>query len=83
MTTTLRVVHTTGYRYEGRATGSINEARMIPRADAEQSVLSSRIEITPTAWTHRYTDYFGTGVVAFEIHEPPRRCGWSRPRPST
>ena len=57
---------------------------MIPRADAEQSVLSSRIEITPTAWTHGYTDYFATGVVAVEIHEPPpRRCGWSRPRPST
>ncbi|WP_315502118.1 transglutaminase family protein [Actinomyces radicidentis] len=70
MTTTLGVVHTTGYRYEGRATGSINEARMIPRSDAEQTVLSSRIEIAPTAWTHRWTDYFGTGVVAFEIHEP-------------
>ena len=69
MSSTLRVVHSTGYRYEGGATSSFNEARMTPRSDGNQSVLYSRLDITPTAWTHSFVDYWGTSVTGFELHE--------------
>lgn len=69
MSTTLRVVHSTGYRYEGGATSSFNEARMTPVSDEDQAVLFTRLEISPAAWTHTYTDYFGTPVTSFELHE--------------
>ncbi|MHA6511102.1 transglutaminase family protein [Tessaracoccus sp. Z1128] len=64
-----RIVHTTGYNYGGGATDSFNEARMTPLTSRRQLVLSSRLDITPVAWTHSYKDYWGTSVVAFEIHE--------------
>lgn len=69
MSVTLRVVHRTGYRYRGGATSSFNEARMTPRSDGQQTVLFSRVEVTPPAWTHSYVDYWGTPVIAFELHE--------------
>lgn len=64
-----RIVHTTGYRYGGGATDSFNEARMTPLTSRRQLVISSRLEITPVAWTHAYRDYWGTSAVAFEVHE--------------
>lgn len=69
MSITLRVVHSTGYRYEGGATSSFNEARMTPLSDQDQAVLHSRLEITPAAWTHTYLDYWGSAVTGFEVHE--------------
>jgi len=66
---TLRVVHSTGYRYDGGATSSFNEARMTPLSDNSQTVLYSRLDVTPTAWTHSYVDYWGTAVTSFELHE--------------
>lgn len=64
-----RIVHTTGYRYDGGATDSFNEARMTPLTSRRQLVLSSRLDITPVAWTNSYRDYWGTSTTAFEIHE--------------
>lgn len=64
-----RIVHTTGYRYDGGANDSFNEARMTPLTSRRQLVLSSRLDITPVAWTHPYRDYWGTSAVAFEVHE--------------
>lgn len=64
-----RIVHTTGYRYHGGATHSFNEARMTPLTSRRQLVLSSRLDITPVAWTYGYRDYWGTSAVAFEVHE--------------
>lgn len=64
-----RIVHTTGYRYDGGATDSFNEARMTPLTSRRQLVLSSRLDISPVAWTHAYRDYWGTSAVAFEVHE--------------
>ena len=65
-----RIVHTTGYRYGTGANDSFNEARMTPLTSRRQLVLSSKLEISPVAWTHSYRDYWGTSTVAFEIHEP-------------
>lgn len=67
--TVLRVVHSTGYQYDGGVTASFNEARMTPVSNEEQTVMFSRMDITPAAWTHTYTDYWGTTVTGFELHQ--------------
>ncbi len=66
----LRIRHTTGYAYEEPAAASYNEARMTPLTTQDQYVLRSRLEVTPTAWSQEYRDYWGTVVTAFEVHEP-------------
>lgn len=67
--TRIRVVHRSGYDYDPWAMASHNEARMAPKTTPAQLVLSHKIEVSPTAWQHAYTDYWGTSVLAFEIHE--------------
>lgn len=69
MSLQLRVVHRTGFVYEGLASASYNEARMTPLTTAEQNVLRTRLEVTPSPWAYSYTDYWGTQVTAFEVHE--------------
>ncbi|HEY7592602.1 MAG TPA: transglutaminase family protein [Actinophytocola sp.] len=66
----LRVVHTTGYRYESPVTQSYNEARLTPRSDRKQNLIVSRLETTPATRSYRYTDYWGTEVTAFDLHAP-------------
>ena len=69
----LRIVHHTGYRYPSGAAASRNEARMTPRTNREQIVLATNLEISPTAWTYGYRDYWGNDVTAFEISAPHNR----------
>ena len=69
----LRIRHTSGYSYENGAVASYNEARMTPLNTAGQYVLRSRLEVTPTAWSSEYRDYWGTTVTSFEVHEPHDR----------
>lgn len=69
----LRIVHHTGYRYPEGVVASHNEARMTPRSNREQLVLASNLEISPTAWTYSFRDYWGTQVTAFEISAPHDR----------
>ena len=66
----VRVRHTTGYRYPEGAIASFNEARMTPLTTADQILLRTRVEVTPTPWTTEYRDYWGSVVTAFEVHEP-------------
>ena len=66
----MRVVHTTGYEYAGPVTASYNEARLTPRSDNRQTVILSRVETTPATRSYRYTDYWGSGVTAFDLHAP-------------
>ncbi|MFT4087488.1 MAG: transglutaminase family protein [Gordonia sp. (in: high G+C Gram-positive bacteria)] len=73
MTTRLRVVHTTGFSYAETVASSYNEARLTPRGDSRQSVVAEHIEISPTVRQHRYTDYWGTTVTAFDVHTPHER----------
>lgn len=70
MSVTLRLVHRTGYTYTGPVTQSYNEARLTPLSSARQTVLHSRVEVTPTPWMEQWTDYWGTTVTSFELHEP-------------
>ena len=46
---------------------------MTPVATAQQTVWSSRVSIDPAAWSFTYTDYWGTTVTTFELHEPHER----------
>jgi transglutaminase-like putative cysteine protease len=66
----LRVRHVTGYTYAEGAAASYNEARLTPLTTSDQVVLRSRIDVTPTAWSQEYRDYWGTVVTAFEVQEP-------------
>ncbi len=66
----LRVVHTTGYAYQSPVTASYNEARLTPRSDSRQNVILNRVETIPATRSHRYIDYWGTAVTAFDLHAP-------------
>ena len=70
MSMQLRVVHTTGYEYDGKAVASYNQARMTPVTTPGQIVVHSRLEVSPKPWTYEYRDYFGTQVTAFEVVDP-------------
>ena len=70
--TRIRIRHITGYRYDGEADTSYNEARMLPSSSNGQYVLMSHLEVAPNSSTHSYVDYWGTRVTAFEILTPHR-----------
>lgn len=70
MTWRVRVLHRTGYSYDGEVAASYNEARMTPVTESSQTTLETRVEISPSAGTYRYRDYWGTEVTAFDIHTP-------------
>ncbi|MDE9364998.1 transglutaminase family protein [Luteipulveratus sp. YIM 133132] len=66
---TLRLHHQTGYTYKGGATASYNEARMQPQSNLDQTVLHTKVDVSPNPWTMSWTDYWGTLVTSFEVHE--------------
>lgn len=66
----LRIVHTTGFEYDGVVAASLNEARLTPQSTAGQLVAHTRLDVTPTPWTSTYRDYWGTQVTSFEVLEP-------------
>lgn len=68
----LRVVHTTGFEYEGRALASYNQARLTPQTRPGQIVTHNRVEVDPAPWSHVYRDWFGNEVTAFEVLDPHR-----------
>ena len=69
----LSIDHKTGFRYASKVSSSYNEARMTPTTTEHQTVWSSRLSIEPAAWSFTYTDYWGTTVTTFELHEPHQR----------
>ncbi|HWS59165.1 MAG TPA: transglutaminase family protein [Actinotalea sp.] len=68
----LHVVHTTTFSYDGAVAASYNEARMIPRSDAGQTVLAATLGIEPHSWRHDHVDYWGSAVTVFESSAPHR-----------
>lgn len=66
----LRIVHTTGFEYDGKANSSFNEARLTPLTSPGQIVVHNRVEVSPTPWTYTYRDYWGSQVTAFEVLDP-------------
>ncbi len=70
MSMQLRIAHTTGFEYDGKANTSFNEARLTPVTLPGQIVVHSRVDVSPTPWVYTYRDYFGTQVTAFEVLDP-------------
>src|SRR5215217_7645987 len=66
----LSIEHKTGFRYSTKVKSSYNEARMTPTVSSSQSVWGSGVTIAPEAWSFTYSDYWGTWVTAFEVHQP-------------
>jgi transglutaminase-like putative cysteine protease len=66
----LRIAHTTGFEYDGKANTSFNEARLTPLTLPGQIVAHSRVEVHPTPWAYTYRDYWGSQVTAFEVLDP-------------
>jgi transglutaminase-like putative cysteine protease len=66
----LRIQHTTGFEYDGKANTSFNEARLTPLTLPGQIVAHSRVEVSPTPWVYSYRDYWGSQVTAFEVLDP-------------
>jgi transglutaminase-like putative cysteine protease len=66
----LRVEHSTTYAYDKSVQASYNEARLMPRTDARQQIIESRLRMDPLTWRFDYYDYWGTAVTAFEAHTP-------------
>lgn len=73
MTTTLRIIHSTGYDYSADVTDSFNEVRMSPLYTGRQLIRERSVSITPKPWSYEFIDYWGTHVTAFELHEPHRQ----------
>lgn len=69
----LSIDHQTGFSYATPVASSYNEARMTPASSDHQTVWTSRISIDPVPWSFTYTDYWGTSVTTFEVHEPHER----------
>ncbi|MCW2811799.1 MAG: hypothetical protein JWP61_2257, partial [Friedmanniella sp.] len=69
----LSIDHKTGFRYASPVQSSYNEARMTPATAPNQTVWTSRVSIDPSPWKFTYTDYWGTTVTTFELHEPHER----------
>lgn len=70
MTWRLQVTHTTRYTYDSPVGQSYNEARLEPRSDRHQAVLSSRVEVEPSTRVVRHVDYWGSVVHHFDIQSP-------------
>jgi transglutaminase-like putative cysteine protease len=67
----LELVHRTLYRYGDSVTTSHHEARLSPREEENQRVLSHELEIAPRPESRRRrTDYFGNRTVSFSLLEP-------------
>lgn len=65
-----KIVHTTGFKYQGEVAASYNEARLLPARDNAQFVFSTKLDVNPSGSLHEYSDYFETRTVMFEVLEP-------------
>ena len=67
------VSHVTRYRYEARVAANTCTLRLLPRSIDGQSVMDSRIDVTPPPkeWNER-GDIFGNRVVRMRIETPHR-----------
>jgi transglutaminase-like putative cysteine protease len=70
MTWRMQITHTTRYEYSNPVAQSYNEARLEPRSDRHQAVLSSRVEVEPATRVVRHIDYWGTVVHHFDLQTP-------------
>jgi transglutaminase-like putative cysteine protease len=68
-----RVTHTTTYAYAKDVVLCHNQARLVPRAIAQQTCVSSTLQVAPRPHRiDRYLDPYGNVVQYFSIDEPHR-----------
>lgn len=66
-----RIKHVTTYRYSQPVSMCHNEAHLIPRDRADQSLLFNEISVEPAPeGTSGYRDYFGNDVTFFSVQQP-------------
>ena len=70
MATRLAITHATSYRYEAPVTTSYNEARLEPRSDRRQTVLSWSLDVSPAVRVVNHVDYWGSMVHHFDLQVP-------------
>jgi transglutaminase-like putative cysteine protease len=68
MTSRYRIQHTSFYEYDRSVSASFNEARLTPLQTLWQTRLESNLQIEPSTWHYRYTDYWGNDVRVFEAN---------------
>jgi len=69
----LCISHTTQYSYQGAVTDSVNEIRLTPFTNDQQSCYQHSIFVEPNASLFSYEDYFGNRVHAFSVNEPHKK----------
>jgi transglutaminase-like putative cysteine protease len=69
----LEVKHVTSLNYSAPVAVSFNEARMTPADCLGQLLIAHELDVTPGARVQTYTDYWGTSVDAFDVHESHNR----------
>lgn len=69
----ITIRHTTRFTYEEPARASFTEARLSPRHDEQQNLISFRLLVDPPVRTTTYRDHFGTIVNAFNVWPPHDR----------
>jgi len=66
----LSVYHVTTFQYGGLVRDNVNEVRLCPRTDAQQSTLDFRLTTDPPSEVRSYTDCFANIVHTFDVAEP-------------
>ncbi|CAH1189928.1 hypothetical protein PAECIP111893_00026 [Paenibacillus plantiphilus] len=65
----LCITHTTQYTYQSAVSDSVNEVRLTPFTNEQQSCFQHAIHVEPNASLFSYEDYFGNRVHAFAVNE--------------
>jgi transglutaminase-like putative cysteine protease len=66
----LGIRHVTTYSYDSEVTASYNEVRLVPLTGPTQMTLDAKVSTDPHARQSSYWDYWGTQVIAFDLHRP-------------
>lgn len=64
----LFIMHTTQYTYGAPVMDSVNELRLTPVTNEQQSCFQHSISVEPNAPLFSYNDYFGNRVHAFSVN---------------
>ncbi|QHW30678.1 transglutaminase family protein [Paenibacillus rhizovicinus] len=69
----LYISHTTKYAYSETVTDSVNEIRLTPFTNEQQSCYQHSISVEPNASLLSYDDYFGNRVHVFSVNHQHRK----------
>lgn len=69
----LYIEHETIFSYDGNVREAVGEARLRPREDGGQHLLSFRLALDPPTPFDRITDRFGNAIYCYSVLPPHRR----------